>query len=171
MLCRGIFMPESFWWRNSFIHMGQITEDGIHVIFQNLGNVPYAHLKNPGTFSKSPCSDVLAVSWVNELLSASPPSEVKWASWTSQGSNANKSLLSQWHLLQSASLWCSFSYSVLQERLCGMQMFPYLMCISCWNLLTILLLTLSNTKQHSTLLTLTLTLCAMIINFCCQRNP
>lgn len=46
-------MLEYFWQRNSFIHVGQITLDEIGVIFQNLGNVPCAHLKNPEKSSKS----------------------------------------------------------------------------------------------------------------------
>lgn len=71
-----------------------ITEDEICVIFffEKLENVPYTHFKNPETsHSKSLCSDVHAVRCLNGLLSASPPSKLKWASQTSQRSNANKS--------------------------------------------------------------------------------
>lgn len=73
-------MLKSFWQRNSFIHIGQITVDGIGAIVKNLANVPQAHLKNPETSSKSLCSDALAVSCVNKPLPASPPSQLKWAS-------------------------------------------------------------------------------------------
>lgn len=68
------------WQKNSFIHIGQITVDGIGVIVKNLANVPQAHLKNPETSSKSFCSDALVVSCVNEPLPASPPSQLKWSS-------------------------------------------------------------------------------------------
>lgn len=72
-------MLTSFWQRTSFMHTGQITVDGIGVIFQNLANVSYAHLRNPESSSKCLCSDVLALSCVNEPRPASPPSWLKWA--------------------------------------------------------------------------------------------
>lgn len=75
-----IIMLKSFWQRYHFTHIDQITGDGIGVIFQNLPNVPYSHLKNPETSSKGLCSAVFAVSCLNEPAPASAPSCLKWAS-------------------------------------------------------------------------------------------
>lgn len=66
-----IVILKCFWL--SFMHIYLITVDGIGMIFQTLANVltskTLKHLPNAS-----------AVSCVNELLPASPPSRLKWAS-------------------------------------------------------------------------------------------